>query len=327
MNIALIDVDGLGTKKRVGGGTIYPNLALCKIAGWHRSQGDMVEWYTPFGQYDRVYMSKVFNFSEDYTQCITNATEVIRGGTGYDVGKVLPQEIDDHQPDFTIYPSLAQDVSYGFLSRGCPNHCKWCIVPQKEGRQHPYWSIDRVANGRKKAVLMDNNILSCGQYAMEQLQRIIELDIRVDFNQALDARLVNDDSARLLSQIKWLDNRIRFGCDTPKQIDECERAIVLINKYGYNGQFFLYTMLQGDIHECYDRLMHWWERNNAIRSQHKGNGIYPYAQPYRDTMKRNIVPQWQTDMAHWCNKHMIFEMCRFEDFAPRQGFKCSEYLR
>ena len=70
----------------------------------------------------------------------------------------------------------------------------------------------------------------------------------IDFNQALDARLVTDDIAKLLASVKWMySNRIRFGCDTHAQIKQCEIAINRIKKYGFNGQFFLYTMIGGVI--------------------------------------------------------------------------------
>lgn len=42
------------------GGKIFPNYALMKIAAWHKSQGDTVEWWNPLYRYDRVYSSKVF---------------------------------------------------------------------------------------------------------------------------------------------------------------------------------------------------------------------------------------------------------------------------
>lgn len=54
MRIGLIDEDN----------TKYPNLAIMKIAAYHKSQGDFIEWADPlFGEYDRVYQSKVFNFT------------------------------------------------------------------------------------------------------------------------------------------------------------------------------------------------------------------------------------------------------------------------
>jgi len=328
MKVGLIDIDCHAKKKKCGA-TIYPNLALAKIAGFHREQGDTVEWYDPMfgGNYDKVYVSKIFNWSNDYEYPI-NAHEVVYGGTGYSLTSTLPLEIDDHQPDFSIYPNVPANISYGFLTRGCPNKCNWCVVPRKEGAIRPYWDIERVANGNKKVVLMDNNILASGDYCMEQLHKIIDLELRVDFNQALDARLVTGKNAQLLAKIHWLDNnRIRFGCDTHAQIDECEHAIALLEGYGFHGQFFLYTMLTDDLKECYDRIVYWWERMQKQRETHERCAVYAYAQPFRDPDNQHRpIPQWQKDMARWVNKKEHFVAHSFEQFQPRKGFRCSSYL-
>jgi hypothetical protein len=328
MKIGLVDIDGHAKKKKWGA-TIYPNLALCKIARWHKEQGDEVEWASPMFHYDVVYMAKVFNFSPDDTT-VYQADRIVRGGTGYDIHSQLPDEIDRLQPDYSIYPNIPRDTAYGFLTRGCPNRCPWCVVPRKEGKIRPYMDCDEIAiEGRRKLVLMDNNILAAGDYAVSQLEKIIERGYRVDFNQALDARLVDDRFARLLAQVRWIDRRIRFGCDTHAQIAECERAISMINGYGYRGEFFLYTMIGGksDFRESYERTHYWWLRNHECREKHLPN-IYPYAQPYRDPDNpHNYPPQWQKDMAQWCNKHQIFQISEFKDFSPRKGFKCEEYLK
>ena len=190
--------------------------------------------------------------------------------------------------------------------------------------------VDEIAiEGRRKLVLMDNNILAAGDYCMEQLEKIIERGYRVDFNQALDARLVTNEVAQLLARVKWLDNnRIRFGCDTHGQIAECERAMALINKYGFTGQYFLYTMLTDDFRECYERIVYWWHRTQETRANHQGRYVYPHAQPYRDPMNPNHhIPQWQKDMAGWVNKKAHFVAHSFEDFEPRKGFRCKQYLR
>ena len=327
MKIGLVDIDGHAKKKKWGA-TIYPNLALCKIARWHKKQGDEVEWASPMFHYDVVYMAKVFNFSPDDTT-VYQADRIVRGGTGFDIKSQLPVEIDRMQPDYSIYPNVPRDTAYGFLTRGCPNRCPWCVVPRKEGVIRPYMDCDEIAiEGRTKLVLMDNNILAAGDYAKEQMQKIMDRGYRVDFNQALDARLVTDDFARLLARIKWIDRRIRFGCDTHGQIAECERAISMINSYGYHGEYFLYTMIGGksDLRESYERTHYWWKRNHECREKHLPN-IYPYSQPYRDPDNpHHAIPQWQKDMAQWCNKHQIFQILEFKDFSPRKGFKCEEYL-
>ncbi len=328
MKIGLVDVDGHAKKKKWGA-TIYPNIALCKIARWHRQQGDQVEWADAFFHYDVLYMSKVFNFSPDDITAYS-ADRIIKGGTGYNIHSALPYEMDHIQPDYSIYPHIPSDVAYGFLTRGCPNKCKWCVVPRKEGRIVPYMDVDDIAiEGRTKLVLMDNNILAAGDYAKEQLQKIIDRGYRVDFNQALDARLVTDDFAQLLAKVKWLDkNRIRFGCDTWNQIKRCENAIEMIKGYGFKGEFFLYTMLNDDFHECYNRIHYWWDKLQEAREKHAGNWIYAYAQPYRDPDNpHRPIPQWQKDMAGWVNKKAHFVAHSFEDFQPRKGFRCIEYFR
>lgn len=348
MRIGLIDVDGHASKKQWGA-TIYPNIALAKIARFHKEHGDDVEWYNPFSEYyDWVYMSKVFNFSPDYDYIINNSRRIIKGGTGYFVSKddmpgykplfwdkiwywaELPVEIDRCQPDYSIYPLIPKDYAYGFLTRGCPNKCKWCVVPKKEGAIRPYMDVDEIAiEGRHKLVLMDNNFLAAGDYAHEQLDKIISRGYRVDFNQALDARLVTDDFARKLAKVKWLEkNRIRFGCDTKKQIEECERAMELIISHGFKGEFFLYTMLNDDFQESYDRIHYWWDKLQEQRDKHSSNLVYAYAQPYRDPNNpHHQIPQWQKDMANWVNKKAHFVAHSFEEFQPRKGFRCIEYFK
>ena len=325
MRIGLVDIDGHARKKKWGA-TIYPNIALCKIARWHRQQGDTVEWAFPFQHYDRIYMSKVFNFSPD-DRTAYDADEIIRGGTGYDITSQLPDEIDRLQPDYSIYPNIPKDYAYGFLTRGCPNRCPWCVVPRKEGKIRPYMDVDEIAiEGRTKLILMDNNILAAGDYCMQQLQKIIDRGYHIDFNQAIDARLVNEDNARLLAQVKWI-RFIRMGCDTTAQIKHCERAIRLLTDFGYTGEYMLYMMLSDDFRESYERVLYWRDRGIEMRNEH-AKGLKPYAPPYRDLdNKRRPIPQWQKDLAQWANKVQYFYSFGFEDFSPRKGFKCNTYLK
>lgn len=179
--VGLIDVDGHN----------FPNLALMKLSSWHKAHGDDVEWYNQFGDYDVVYMSKVFTHTLDYSYSIPNAKEIIKGGTGYDLHSTLPKDAEKVVPDYSLYPFIDCKTAYGFLTRGCIRKCPWCVVPQKEGMVKPYQDVDEIAvDGRTNLILMDNNILAAGDYGLSQLDKIIERKYRVDFNQAMDARLV-----------------------------------------------------------------------------------------------------------------------------------------
>ena len=123
MRIGLIDVDGHN----------WPNLCLMKLSAYHKARGDAVEWWTPEGRYDLVYKSRVFTdlYSKD-TITVTNADRVLLGGTGYGLSVKLPYGIEHSYPDYSLYPQFP-DAAYGFLSRGCPRNCGFCIVSGKEG--------------------------------------------------------------------------------------------------------------------------------------------------------------------------------------------------
>ena len=310
LSVGLLDVDGHK----------FPNLALMKLSRWHKEHGDKTELYSVLEQYDIVYMSKVFTHTPDYPYVITNAKKTVKGGTGYDFTSKLPEEIDHTQPDYSLYGKMIdKKTAYGFLTRGCINKCPWCIVPKKEGFIRPYMDVDEIAiEGRTHLILMDNNILAC-EYGISQIRKIVERGYRVDFNQALDALVVTDEIAQLLAKVKWL-NYIRFGCDTPKQIEYCHRVIRMIRKYGYNGQFMLYTMLYGTIEECYHRLMYW----KADEFEQK---VCCQAQPCLDfTHKVQHIPQWQNDMARWANRKWLYRIMDFKDYEPRKDFKCGTYF-
>ena len=306
MKIGLLDVDYTG----------FPNIALGKICRYHKSKGDAVEWYKHLSEYDKVYLSKIFTFSPDYGYYI-NSREVEKGGTGYDLHKTLPEAVDRLQPDYSIYPQVDRHTAYGFLTRGCPNRCKWCVVPIKEGAIRPYMDVEEIAiEGRTNLVLMDNNILA-SDYGLGQIEKIIDRGYRVDFNQAMDARLVTAEIAKMLSRVKWL-NQIRFGCDTPRQIEECERAMQMIDKYrDAPARYLMYTMIDSDIEESYSRVSY-FRKNKRVRI---------VAQPYRDfNNKHQIIPQWQKDMARWAMRREIYAVCDFKDYIPRKGFSCKEYF-
>ena len=307
--VALIDVDGHG----------FPNLALMKLARFYRSVGAKVEWYTPWDNYDIVYMSKVFTFTPDIMQCIPNADKVEKGGTGYKMyDKTLPEIIDKTQPDYSIYSNIVDDKSaYGFLTRGCVRNCKWCIVPTKEGKLRPYMDIEEIAiEGRNKITLMDNNILA-SDYGLTQIEKIVKLGLRVDFNQDMDCRLVTPEIAKMLVKVKWL-RYIRFACDTSAQLPHLLRACDLLKQYGYKGDVFMNVLLTDDINECLNRI-------NAIRS-YKDLRLVPFAQPYLDFTGNRSPPQWQKDMARWCNRKEIFNSTEFKEYRPRKNEVCKKYF-
>ena len=101
----------------------------------------------------------------------------------------------------------------------------------------------------------------------------------------------------------------------------------IINHFGFTGQYFLYCMLNSNFRESYSRVLYWWDKEQEVRTA-GGRHVYAHAQPYRDPSNpKHVIPQWQKDMAGWVNKKAHFVAHSFEDFEPRKGFCCIEYVR
>ena len=295
MRVALCSVDGRN----------YPNLALMKIAAYHKMRGDSVEWYAPLFKYDKVYASKVFTFTQDNQYL---PPDTIKGGTGYDVRSVLPLEIEQCKPDYSIYPEFT--AAYGFLTRGCCNKCPWCVVPLKEGGLRVVADIETVAQGRKDVVLMDNNFLAAPfDFVKEQVEKAAALGLRLDFNQATDARLYNERTARIMARVKYL-KYMRLSCDTDSQIAAVKNAVELMRGYGYRGDVFCYVLAKNaELESAKFRIL-------TLTGFDKN--IVPFVMPYRSLTDNDESPSEELKrLARWCNKPWLRKSCRFEDYLKR----------
>lgn len=204
MRIGLIDVDGHR----------YPNLCLMKLSAYHKVRGDTVEWHDGRRQYDLVYLSRVFtdSYSKDYSGKI-RADCIIRGGTGYGLANKLPDIVEHTFPDYGLYPQFL-GTAYGFLSRGCPRGCGFCIVGEKEGKNavavadlSEFWA------GEKEIKLMDANLLACPDWE-RLLRQLADSGATVDFTQGLDIRLMTPKKAAVLNHVKT--KMLHFAWDNPE---------------------------------------------------------------------------------------------------------------
>jgi len=281
MQVGLVDIDGK-----------MPNLVLMKLSAWHKLQGDDVELTTPVFApiYDRVYASQVFTWS------LTPSMEGVQiGGTGVDLKTTLPDDVEAMCPDYSLYK---MDYSMGFLTRGCIRKCPFCFVPEKEGKIRPAADIEDFLR-HKKAVLLDNNVLA-HEHGIRQIEKIAGLGIRVDFNQGLDARLIDVGIAKLLNRVKW-DRYIRIACDSVSMMAAVEKAVNKLRSAGYGREIFCY-MLVKDVDEAHDRA-------EFLR----GLNVTPFAQPYRDPNGAE-PPRRAKDFARWVNHRAIFKTVRWEEY-------------
>lgn len=290
MKIGLIDVDGHN----------FPNLPLMKLSAYHKAKGDNVEWVNPiFGKYDVVYQSKVFDFTPDF-ETVVNAEQIVKGGTGYGLNNKLPVEVENIYPDYSIYG--IKNTAYGFLTRGCPRGCDFCIVAKKEGRKSvKVADLGQFWNGQKEIKLLDPNLLACPD-RLELLEQLIKSNAWVDFTQGLDVRLLNDEVIDKIKQIKI--KMIHFAWDKEKD----SKAIVKNLEYFKNKTNInmrkarVYVLTNFDTSFDFDLYRIY---------KLKELGYDPYVMIYD---KQN-APTKTLELQRWVNNKFIFRSCeRFEDY-------------
>jgi len=264
MRVGLIQVDGK-----------MPNLALLKLAQWHKNRGDDITILdiSDF-KFDRIYGSKIF-----------------MGGSGYDVKAKLPPEIEEVEPD---WESFGLDYEIKFSTRGCPRNCDFCIVKEKEG------DIREVGLGaikHSKVILMDNNFLALPSWK-EKLQYFINNDIKVNFNQGLDIRLIDDEKAEMLSRVKYYDRKFKrrqiyFAFDDPKLEPIVREKLKILLKYIQPPQRIMVYILCGyntTLEEDMHRYKVLWEEF----------GVLPYVQIYNNRKGRilHLFAKWVNKRIH-----------------------------
>lgn len=279
MKVGLIQIDGK-----------MPNLALMKLSAWHKKQGDEVTLIDlSHLSFDRIYGSKIFV-----------------GGSGVNLKSELPSEIELVEPDWELFKT---EYKIGFTSRGCIRDCGFCIVKEKEGsiRETPFdW-----VNGVSKVVLLDNNFLASPKWR-EKLDYFIRHKIKVCFTQGLDIRLVNDENAKLLSQVKYYDRhfnhrRLYFSFDDPALRDKVWEGITCLSMAGIPERHLMFYVLCG-YNTTFQEDM---QRFEFLRDA----GCLPFIMLYhkRDSKLNRF--------ARWVNKR-YYKVCKFEDFCfPNKEMK------
>lgn len=291
----------------------FPSLPLMKLSAYHKAIGDEVEMYMPINQYDLVYASKVFSFTDDIdTNSVIQADEVRMGGTGYCISvkngrevfdnsknSSLSMEIEHIYPDYALYPQYKYAV--GFLTRGCPRNCGFCVVGEKEGLcSKQAADLNEFWRGQKEIKLLDPNILAC-ENNESLLKQLAESKARVDFTQGIDIRLTNPDNIELLNKIKV--TMLHFAWDNPKQ-----------DLTKYFRRFSEHTKIKSDRNKVVYVLTNY---NSTLEEdlyriyKLRELGYSPYVMIYQ---KEN-APREIRRLQRWVNCRWIFHSVeRFEDY-------------
>lgn len=275
-----------------------PNLALMKLSAWHKAQGNTVKLYEPlFDTPDILYASKVFSFTPDYD--FWPNTEIVRGGTGYNMAVKLPPEIESTYPDYDLFGCK---YAIGFSTRGCIRKCPFCVVPAKEGGIRAVGDIYGFWRGQEKLMLLDNNLTALPEHFELVVKQCIDNRIKVDFSQGLDIRLLTAEMAQLLSGVR-LWKRIHFAWDDVNIEADVRRGVRMLEANGvalYKVMFYVLIGFNSTPEEDLYRV-------ETLR----GLGVDPFVMPYD---KHN---KYQRRFARWVNHKAIFKSVSWDEYDPK----------
>ena len=300
--VRLIDVDSHN----------FPNLVLMKLSSWIKNRGGKTELLKPkdilcgnnlFTDYDKLYGACVFGWNRPIADELS-AMGVEVGGTGSGNKNVLPDEIEHCYPDYELYG--VTDTAYGFLTRGCPRHCPFCIVGDKEGLvSRKVADLNEFWNGQKEIQILDPNILACKSH-MELLQQLADSKALVEFNQGLDARKLTAENIEMLRKIKI--KRIHFAWDNPKDTNVPKALEMFSKEWGIKPQdravvVYVLTNYWSDLDE--DLMRVYWLRSHGFS-------------PYIMVFDKQNAPRKIRLLQRWVNNRWFFMSCKkFEDFDPK----------
>lgn len=299
----------------VDGDSTIPNLACMRLSSYHKSIGDNVSFrrlglsYYPSkknrrhfidsNNFDIVYCSVIFTGTKDYI----HGDDIIYGGTGHDLTTVLDSEVEQCELDYSLYPD--NDTSYGFISRGCSRKCYFCVVPQKEGKTKEVSSIDDIVK-HPRVKFMDNNFLSLPNH-IELLEELIDKNIKCQFNQGLDFRLLTEENSNLLSKLNY-DGDYIFAFDDYKYKNYMDKQIELLDwRKDWQMKFYVYVNPKMKCQDTVKRVE--WLRDHKC---------LPYVMRDRACWKSKYS-QFYTDLAAYANQPAFFKKMTFDNFLVKRN--------
>lgn len=281
MNVRLTQIDGA-----------LPNIALMKLAKFHRDRGDYVELtyridrdlFEP--EWDLVYASCIFSFSRDRLEYFKRQfPEAIIGGTGSGNNAMIESITGDFRGyDYSDYPDV--DYSIGFLQRGCRLKCKFCVVPEREGNPKSVQTIYDLWRGDlhpKKLHILDNDFFGNPDWR-DRISEIRHGQFKVCLSQGINVRLIDEEVASALASIEYRDTkfsrrRLYTAWDNLGDEKIFFKGVNMLEKAGIPPSHLMTYMLIGyDSQETWEKIFHRFDRMVE-------RGILPYPMVFNNARK------------------------------------------
>lgn len=323
MKVAVINSSYHGMKPS---DRIY-NLAVDKIANYHRLRGDEVyagrwetiisEFVSVGGKADKYYFSVIFTW--DIPAMIQAVNQVRSWGKEVEIGgpaatfmhKYIHTQtsIEPHTGLDPRFEHIPGDYQLTFTSRGCPHKCPFCGVKRVEPDAIEYESYPLAP------MVGDNNLLSTSwEHQLHFVKEFVNYGREIDINSGFDVRFFTEKHKELYSQLRlqmW-----RFAFDTLDVWADVWRVAKMMRDNGLDRHQVMFYCLIGfpgtTPEECLFRL-------NTIRDL----GMNPYPMryiPLNSLSHKYVAPGWTEDelfrMQTYFQSPYIWMADTWENFRP-----------
>ena len=347
LKVGIIDADLLDH------GTRHPNLALLKISAFCKELGHNVRLLCSYDEltengnpiifdcdYDILVLSRVFKFTKipNFIDILIRKHLIYYGGTGYFEihGPNLPEEVEHHTPDYKLYEEYIEKatggdkslkkrnwddyISYsiGFTTRGCIRHCGFCV--NRLLNKVVEWSpvSEFLDENRNNIYLWDDNIMAAPPKIFAKVMNDLKSTGKpFQFRQGMDIRLMTEQKARLLSEVKYHGDFIfafdHYKMDDPnekRQVEQTIKGLKIWRTYCQKSTK-LYVLVAYDSQDETD-IEGTFFRIKILMEY----GCLPYImrfEEYKNSRFKNMYIQ----LARWCNQPSFYKKMSFRQYCVR----------
>ena len=228
------------------------------------------------------------HISVTFTHDIPRAEKMAEAWRSVAPVKLGGPALNDKGNDFI--PGQYLKTGYVITSRGCPNKCWFCVVPEREGniRELPIMDGWRV---------QDNNLLACSR---EHIQNVFAMlsrqPKRAVFQGGLEAARLEPWTAASLALLR--PQSVYFAYDSPPDKDALVSAISIMRATGYNwGHSISVYVLIGYPHDTFYSAE---SRLGFVLSL----GVLPFAMLYQDEVGK-VDQNWRKFQREWCRPKIV----------------------
>jgi hypothetical protein len=223
--------------------------------------------------HDEVHISCCFTWDKPKAEYLAAQWETVSrrvklGGPAYD------------DPGGEFIPGMYVRKGITTTSRGCPNNCKFCFVPKREGKLREI----EIHLGNE---IQDNNFLACSIPHRRKVYDMLRTQKAIRFVGGLEAARLTDWDIEEMRSLRI--RKLWLACDSHGSIPTTVKAIERLRAAGFTpDHIHCYVLIGDNMTENETRL-------EAIVTA----GALPYAQLYQPEQRIQYSKEWKDFMRVW----------------------------